>query len=102
MIAGLGATTIVVVLIAVAVFSIGLQGVQVLAQTRMLSIDPSARSRLNTVYIVGNFTGGAIGSALAGVLWQAGGWTALMLVAATVLGFGLTVWAVQRTRALAG
>ncbi|MBO0985392.1 MFS transporter [Rathayibacter sp. SD072] len=101
-IAGIGSGSIVVVLIAVAVFSIGLQGVQVLAQTRMLSIDPGARSRLNTVYIVGNFAGGAIGSALAGVLWQAGGWTALMLVAATVLGFGLTVWAVQRTRALAG
>lgn len=101
-IAGLGATSIVVVLIAVAVFSVGLQGVQVLAQTRMLSIDPAARSRLNTVYIVGNFAGGAIGSALAGALWQTGGWTVLLVVAAAVLGFALTVWAAQRTRALAG
>ncbi|QHC68364.1 MFS transporter [Rathayibacter sp. VKM Ac-2759] len=101
-IAGIGAASIVVVLVAVGVFSIGLQAVQVLAQTRMLSIDPAARSRLNTVYIVGNFAGGALGSALAGVLWQSGGWTALLLAAASVLGFALTVWAVQRTRALAG
>ncbi|KQQ04203.1 MFS transporter [Rathayibacter sp. Leaf185] len=101
-IAGIGAASIVVVLVAVGVFSIGLQAVQVLAQTRMLSIDPAARSRLNTVYIVGNFAGGALGSALAGVLWQSGGWTALLVVAASVLGFALTVWAVQRTRALAG
>ncbi|SMH43104.1 Predicted arabinose efflux permease, MFS family [Rathayibacter oskolensis] len=101
-IAGIGAASIVVVLVAVGVFSIGLQAVQVLAQTRMLSIDPAARSRLNTVYIVGNFAGGALGSALAGVLWQSGGWAALLVVAAGVLGFAITVWAVQRTRALAG
>jgi predicted MFS family arabinose efflux permease len=97
---GLGAGSIVAVLISVALFSVGLQSVQVLTQTRMLSIDPSARSRLNTVIIVGSFIGGAIGSALAGVLWPLGGWPLLMVAAATVTGFALTLWLVHRTRAL--
>jgi predicted MFS family arabinose efflux permease len=96
---GLG-TGPVVVLVAVALFSIGLQSVQVLTQTRMLSLDPSARSRLNTVIIVGNFLGGAVGSALAGLVWPLGGWPILMVVAACVTGFALTLWLVHRNRVL--
>lgn len=99
-ISGVGATSIVVVFISVAVFSIGVQAVQVLVQTRMLSINPSARSRLNTVFVVGNFIGGAIGSALAGIFWQAGGWPLLMIAAAVVTGISLTIWLTQRNRAL--
>jgi hypothetical protein len=40
---GLGASSIIAVLIAAALFSIGLQSVQVLAQTMMLSIGAAAR-----------------------------------------------------------
>jgi predicted MFS family arabinose efflux permease len=99
---GVAASSIVVLFISIALFSIGLQSVQVLVQTRMLSIDRSARSRLNTVIIVGNFIGGAIGSALAGIFWPLGGWPVLTIAAATVTGFALTLWLVHRTRALAG
>lgn len=101
-VSGIGSGSLAVVLVSVAVFSVGVQTVQILAQTRMLSIDGTARSRLNTVFVVGNFIGGAIGSALAGTFWQIGGWPAVMLTAAVVIGFALTVWAVQRSRALAG
>lgn len=101
-VSGIGSGSLAVVLVSVAVFSVGVQTVQILAQTRMLSIDGTARSRLNTVFVVGNFIGGAIGSALAGSFWQIGGWPAVMLTAAVVIGFALTVWAVQRSRALAG
>jgi predicted MFS family arabinose efflux permease len=98
---GIGTGSIVVILISVALFSIGLQSVQVLTQTRMLSIDRSARSRLNTVIIVGSFIGGAVGSALAGLVWPIGGWPVLMITAACVAGFALTLWLVHRNRALA-
>jgi predicted MFS family arabinose efflux permease len=98
---GIGTSSIVLVLISVALFSIGLQSVQVLTQTRMLSIDRSARSRLNTVIIVGSFIGGAAGSALAGLVWPIGGWPVLMIAAACVAGFALTLWLVHRNRALA-
>jgi predicted MFS family arabinose efflux permease len=100
-VSGLGVSSIAAVLVSIAVFSIGLQAVQVLVQTRMLSIDPAARSRLNTVIVVGNFIGGAIGSTLAGIFWPLGGWPVLMIAAACVVGIALTIWLVHRTRALA-
>jgi predicted MFS family arabinose efflux permease len=99
-VAGLGGRHLLVVLVAVGLLSIGIQSAQVLLQTRMLSIDPEARSRLNTAFVVGNFVGGAVGSALAGALWPVGGWTALMVAAACLVGVALTVWTVHRRRAL--
>lgn len=94
----IGSTSLIVILIAVLVFSVGVQGAQVLLQTRMLSIDPAARSRLNTAFVVTNFAGGAVGSALAGVLWNAGGWTALAIGGAGIVAAALVVWATQLSR----
>jgi MFS family permease len=96
-----GATSIGLILAAVALMSVGTQCVLVLSQTRMLSFDATARSRLNTAFIVCNFVGGAIGAALASVLWQLGGWVAIMCGSIVILFVALAVWFVQRHRALA-
>ena len=93
-ISGIGETSFIAIVIGVILFSIGLQAVLVLAQTRMLAIDPAARSRLNTAYVVCNFLAGAIGSAAAGMLWDVGGWRTLMFVAAITLLVALLVWRV--------
>ncbi|MET3635965.1 MFS transporter [Curtobacterium oceanosedimentum] len=100
-VAGLGARSIVVVLVAVLLLDVGVQAANVLNQTRLFAIDPAARSRLNTAFVTGNFAGGAVGSAVAGVLWNAGGWTAVTVDAAVLVGFATTVWAVHRRGALA-
>ncbi|MWV48847.1 MFS transporter [Rathayibacter sp. VKM Ac-2803] len=100
-VSALGSTSIVVLIIGAIVFGLGLQSVQILAQTRMVSIDPSARSRLNTAFIGGNFVGGAVGSALAGAFWQLGGWVAVMLAALAVIALALLVWTITRRGALA-
>ncbi|WIE75620.1 MFS transporter [Curtobacterium sp. MCSS17_007] len=100
-IAGLGARSIVVVLVAVLLLDVGVQAANVLNQTRLFAIDPAARSRLNTAFVTGNFAGGAVGSAVAGVLWNAGGWTAVTVGSAVLMGFATTVWAVHRRGALA-
>jgi len=99
-VAGLGSRSIVVVLVAVVLLDVGVQATNVLNQTRLFAIDPAARSRLNTAFVTGNFIGGAIGSALASVLWNAGGWTAVTVGGAVLVGFALTVWAVHRRRGL--
>ncbi|WP_260852642.1 MFS transporter [Curtobacterium pusillum] len=99
-VAGLGSRSIVVVLVAVVLLDVGVQATNVLNQTRLFAIDPAARSRLNTAFVTGNFVGGAIGSALASVLWNAGGWTAVTVGGAVLVGFALTVWAVHRRRGL--
>ena len=99
-VAALGATSIILVVVAVVLLDVAVQGMNVLNRTRLFSIAPSARSRLNTALVASSFSGGAIGSTLAGVLWQFGGWLSLTLGAAVLIGFALIVWLTQR-RALA-
>lgn len=91
----------VLLLVTVAVSSVGIQSVLVLVQTSVLAIDPNRRSRLNTVIIVGNFIGGAIGSTLAALLWGIAGWPLLAGATAAIALIGLAIWAVQRHRTLA-
>jgi len=100
-IAGFGSSSITAVFIAVALLSVGAQSVLVLLQTMMVSINPAARSRLNTAHIVSNFIGGAAGSTLAAVLWHVGQWQAIMACSALVIVFALTLWFFQRNHALA-
>ena len=95
-IAGVGSQSILAVLLAVLLFDVALQAINVLNQTRMLSIDPAARSRLNTAFIVANFIGGAIGSSLAGILWKRGGWSLTMLGGGLLIVLAMSVWASQR------
>ncbi|WP_327267721.1 MFS transporter [Streptomyces sp. NBC_01218] len=94
--AGFGGRSIVVVLIAVLLLDVGVQGCNVLGQTRLMSVEPQSRSRLNTAFVTGNFLGGTIGSALASVLWQSGGWGGVMGGAGFLLALALTVWAAAR------
>ncbi|MFC9336293.1 MFS transporter [Arthrobacter sp. NPDC057009] len=100
-VAGLGSSSLVAILVSVALLSVGAQSVLVLLQTMMVSIDPAARSRLNTAHIVSNFIGGALGSTLAAVLWQVGQWAAIMSYSWAVIVLTLMLWLYQRKRALA-
>lgn len=96
-----GAASIILVLIAVVLIDVAIQAVNVLNQARLFAVNSNARSRLNTAFVTSNFIGGAIGSILAGVLWQRGGWLALMLGGTVLIGFAMIVWFTQRGRALA-
>ena len=60
--------------IGVVLLDLGAQMTQVANQTRIFGLVPSARSRLNTVYMTTYFSGAAAGSALATVAWQHWGW----------------------------
>jgi predicted MFS family arabinose efflux permease len=58
----------------VIILDVGAQMTQVANQTRIFGLVPSARSRLNTVYMTVYFSGAALGSALATVAWVHWGW----------------------------
>jgi predicted MFS family arabinose efflux permease len=58
----------------VIVLDLGAQMTQVANQTRIFGLVPSARSRLNTVYMTVYFTGAAAGSALSTVAWMHWKW----------------------------
>ena len=77
-------------IVGVILMDLGVQSGHVSNQTRIYSIDPSARSRLNMVYMFCYFVGGGLGSYLGAWCWHVGGWwgvcgfgTATLLLAIT-------------------
>lgn len=68
-------TSIIGLVLGVIVLDVGLQMMQTPNQTCVFALRPEARSRLNTVYMVCYFTGGAIGSAAGSFAWQRFHWT---------------------------
>lgn len=90
--------SIVAIVIVAAVLSVAVQGVSVLTQTRLFNLSQGERSRLNTVFVVNNFIFGAIGSALASLLWSLGGWSYVMMAASTVSVAALIVWLFSRSK----
>lgn len=97
-VASLGGHSIAAVLAGVVLLDVAIQGVNILNQTRLFAVDPLARSRLNTAFVTCNFIGGAIGSTLAGILWDLGGWSAVTVGAIGLVTVALVVWLTQRTR----
>jgi len=65
---------------------IGQQMMQVGNQTRIFGLGAHVRSRLNTIYMVMYFTGGAAGSALAGFAWSRWGWDGVCILALCLIG----------------
>ena len=90
--------SIVVIVIVAAVLSVAVQGVSVLTQTRLFNLSQGERSRLNTVFVVNNFIFGAVGSALASLLWSLGGWSYVMMAASAVSVAALIVWLFSRSK----
>jgi predicted MFS family arabinose efflux permease len=60
--------------VGVIILDVGAQMIQIANQTRIFGLDPSARSRLNTVYMTIYFSGAAAGSALATMAWAHWKW----------------------------
>ena len=90
--------SIVAIVIVAAILSVAVQGVSVLTQTRLFNLSQGERSRLNTVFVVNNFIFGAVGSALASLLWSLGGWSYVMIAASVVSVAAFIVWLFSRSK----
>ena len=53
---------------------LGIQSVHITNQTIIFEGNPSARNRINTVYMVHYFVGGALGTTVGGLIWSHFGW----------------------------
>jgi predicted MFS family arabinose efflux permease len=91
-----GGRSAAIVLVAVVVLDIAVQALSILNQARAFAVSHEHRSRVNTAVVTGNFVGGVSGSAMAPVLWSAGGWTAVTTTCAILSGTALLVWALGR------
>jgi predicted MFS family arabinose efflux permease len=72
-------------ILSVILMDLGIQIAHISNQTRIYSIDPSARSRLNMVYMFCYFVGGALGSYFGAVCWHRAGWWGVCSLGAGIL-----------------
>jgi len=84
----LSAKSIAGLVIGVIILDIGVQAAQISNQSRIYALKPEARSRVNTVYMVAYFIGGAVGSGVGAAVWPAFGW-----VGVSVAGVGFAALA---------
>jgi predicted MFS family arabinose efflux permease len=89
------AESVIGIIIGIVLMDIGIQGVHISNQTRVYSLLPEARNRLNTVFMSFSFLGTAAGSAYGLLLWKLGGWHAVtigcaVLALLSLLVYGLT------------
>jgi predicted MFS family arabinose efflux permease len=70
-------------IVGIAVLDIGVQGLQVTNQSIIYTLS-DARSRITSTYMVCYFVGGAVGSAVAGDVYGAGGWAAVCWLGAGI------------------
>jgi predicted MFS family arabinose efflux permease len=93
--AGLGQHSLVLLAVAGVLLDLSVQCHQVMSQQEIYALTEDARARVNTVYMSTVFVGGAIASAIAGILHAAYGWTGVCVFAAVLPLLGLLVWTLR-------
>ncbi len=66
--------------VGVVLLDAGVQAAQVANQSRVFSLRPEARNRVNTVYMIAYFGGGSLGSFAGAWAWTAYGWSGVCAV----------------------
>jgi len=74
------------------------QAAQVSNQARVYALPMEAHGRLNTIYMVGYFVGGSLGSAAAVLAWDAYRWNGVCAVALSSLVIAFGVYLARRSR----
>jgi hypothetical protein len=62
----------------------GVQSGQIANQARIFELGQEFRARLNTLYMVVNFAGGALGGLAGGIVWNLAGWQGVCLLSMTL------------------
>ena len=81
--------SLLLLVIGVFLMDAGVQGNQISNQTRIYALSPSLRNRINGVYMVCYFIGGALGSAIGSAALAHCHWTGVCLAGATLSLIGL-------------
>ena len=90
------AKLLIVLALAGVLLDLAVQGNLVLSQQEIYALRPEARSRLNTVFIGSVFVGGAIGSALSGVLYEHAGWSGVAVLGIVFALIGIGIWSASQ------
>jgi predicted MFS family arabinose efflux permease len=82
----------------IALIDVGVQSGHVANQSRIYSLAPDARSRINTFYMVAFFVGGALGSYLGPLGFNSAGWTGFCAIPLLALVFALAYFLRAQSR----
>ncbi|RKH25869.1 MFS transporter [Corallococcus praedator] len=82
----------------VLLLDLGVQANQITNQARVYALRPEARSRLNTLYMVTYFLGGAAGAWAGTAAWTRAGWSGVCAVGAamSLTALGVVLWSSRR------
>jgi predicted MFS family arabinose efflux permease len=69
-----GARSVTVLAVGVVALDAGVQGSHLANQSVIFGLNPDARNRINAIYMVTYFIGGALGTVLAGWAWDLASW----------------------------
>ncbi|WP_213992940.1 MFS transporter [Sodalis sp. dw_96] len=75
----------------VIMMDLGMQVSHVISMNRNYQLDMKAVSRLNTLYMVTRFLGGALGTLVGGVVWQQGHWYGICVAGALFCALALVI-----------
>jgi predicted MFS family arabinose efflux permease len=84
-----GGASLVALGIGVVLLDAGVQASHLSNQTIIFGLDPALRNRINAVYMVSYFIGGAAGTIAAAATWERWGWAGVCLLGAAFSGAGL-------------
>ncbi|SKB71507.1 Predicted arabinose efflux permease, MFS family [Salegentibacter holothuriorum] len=74
------ATSLIGLIIGVTLVDLGLQALHITNQNIIFSKNPEARNRVNTIYMVSFFIGGAVGTSLGAFAWEYYHWTGVSIL----------------------
>jgi len=91
-----GANSLLWLLVGVIVLDLAHQAVLNSSQNILYALRPEARNRINSAFLTAFFAGGAVGSALASVVWVYGGWTGVCVLGAILSAGTVALWVLER------
>ena len=72
--------SIIGLIIGVILIDLGVQSLHITNQNIIFARNTEARNRVNTIYMVGFFIGGALGTVLGAIAWNSFGWTGVSVL----------------------
>ncbi|MFI7439960.1 MFS transporter [Nonomuraea indica] len=96
---GLGARSLLWLVIGVIVLDLAQQALLNANQNVVYALRPEARNRVNAAFMTSYFAGGAVGSALAALAWTHAGWTGVSVLGAVLAAGTVALWATERRAA---
>jgi predicted MFS family arabinose efflux permease len=94
----LGAHSLAALIPGIVLLDLGAQALHISNQSDIYALRAEVHSRLNTAYMVAYFTGGAVMSAAASLVFSTAGWSGVCVLGALTAAAGLAVWPWTRRR----